>query len=153
MYELVLYQSQYRKSLLEFMTVCLPESGRTFELFGRHSMYQDVTSFYQEFYCLLDGKKVIGTVAIKKMDEEKCELKALFLLKKYQGEKLGYKMAKHGIQRAKELGYQEIFLDTIKTSTNAISLYKKLGFKETNRYNNNRMADIFMCLKISEFEG
>lgn len=42
-----------------------------------------------------------------------------------------------------------MYLDTLSSSTRAITLYEKAGFVITERYNENRDADIFMVLEIS----
>ncbi|MBP3887108.1 MAG: hypothetical protein J6F30_05585 [Cellulosilyticum sp.] len=43
-----------------------------------------------------------------------------------------------------------MYLDVISTSKRAISLYQKLGFIETKRYNNSQVADVFMELNLDE---
>lgn len=44
---------------------------------------------------------------------------------------------------------KKMYLDTLSSSTRAITLYEKAGFVITERYNANRDADIFMVLEIS----
>ena len=41
-----------------------------------------------------------------------------------------------------------MYLDTLSNSKRAISLYEKIGFKVTKKYNNNEFADIFMVLDL-----
>lgn len=40
------------------------------------------------------------------------------------------------------------YLDTLSSSKRALALYEKAGFVITERYNENRAADIFMVLKL-----
>lgn len=46
------------------------------------------------------------------------------------------------------LGYKEMYLGTLSTSREAISLYKKMGFVMTERYNSNAEANVFMVLYL-----
>jgi ribosomal protein S18 acetylase RimI-like enzyme len=55
---------------------------------------------------------------------------------------------KNAILKAKQEGYKEMYLDTLSSSKKAISLYEKMGFVRTERYNANNIADVFMVLKL-----
>lgn len=142
------YQKQYNDYLLQFLKVCLPQSGRNLELDGRHKMYDNIERFFEYFWCLFDGKDIIGTVALKRLNDEHCELKSLYLLEQYHKKGLGYQLLKTAILKAQQDGYKEMYLDTLSSSKKAISLYEKRGFVKTERYNINYTADIFMVLKL-----
>lgn len=147
-FEILEFDKAYNDSLIIFLQECLPESGRNLELNGRHKMYCNIKNYFEYFWCLFDGKNIIGTVALKRLDEEKCELKSLYLFQKYHNRGLGHRLLKIAISKAQENGYREIYLDTLSTSKKAISLYKKMGFIITERYNSNNIADAFMVLKL-----
>ncbi len=49
---------------------------------------------------------------------------------KAQGKGIGKLLAQHIIDQAKQLGAKKIFLESNRKLSPAISLYKKLGFKE-----------------------
>lgn len=142
------YNRQYNNCLLHFLEKCLPQSGRSLELNGRHKMYNSIEEFFENFWCLFDGKDIIGTVALKKLNDEHCELKSLYLLEQYHKKGLGYQLLKTAILRARQDGYKEMYLDTLSSSTKAVSLYEKMGFVSIERYNTNYIADIFMVLKL-----
>ena len=99
---------------------------------------------------MLDGEEIIGTAALKRMDERRCELKFLYLYKRFQGKGLGRKLLETVIWEAAHRGYREMCLDTLSTSVRALALYEKVGFVRTERYNENHDADIFMVLKIGQ---
>lgn len=61
------YNRQYENYLLQFWEKCLPQSGRRLELNGRHQMYCNINEFFEYFWCLFDGKDMIGTVALKRL--------------------------------------------------------------------------------------
>ena len=144
------YKRQYHDKLLQFLEACLPQSGRCYELNGRHKMYNDVSEYFEHFWCLFDGEDMIGTVALKKLDSGKCELKSLYLLEQYHKKGLGRLLLNTAIQEAKRNGYGEMYLDSLSSGRRAVRLYEKAGFERTERYNDNEKADIFMVLKLDK---
>lgn len=150
MYIIEEYNSDcYEKSLIDFLQQCLPESGRCLELNGKHKIYCDIENHFEHFWCMRDGTVIIGTVAIKKLGDKNCELKSLYLLKRYHGRGLGNMLLSTAINQAKKEDFYRMYLDTLSTSKSAIALYKKRGFAVTERYNENQAADIFMALELS----
>ena len=140
------------ENLIRFLEQCLPESGRTPDLNGRHKIYLNVEHYFEHFWILSDREGIIGTSALKKIDDKCCELKSLYLFKRYQRRGLGRKLLDTAIDEAKRTGYREMYLDTLSTSERAIRLYEKAGFKVTEQYNENDAADIFMVLDLDQFE-
>ena len=128
---------------------CLPESGRCLELSGRHGIYCDIESHFDYFWCMFDDDDIIGAVAIKTLENQKCELKSFYLPQKYHGKGLGNKLLTKAIYEAKKSGYSKMYLDTLSTSKRAIALYERAGFIITERYNENRIADVFMVLDLT----
>jgi len=59
------YNRQYHNCLLHFLEKCLPQSGRSLELTGRHKMYYKIDEFFKYFWCLFDRKDMIGTVTLQ----------------------------------------------------------------------------------------
>lgn len=142
------YKKQYHDDLLQFLKVCLPQSGRRLDLNGHHKMYHEIEEYFMAFWCLFDKEQIIGTVALKRLNDDCCELKALYLLEQYHKNGLGYRLLKTAIEKARQNGYKKMYLDTLSTSRNAIALYEKAGFVRTQRYNANDTADVFMELKL-----
>ena len=68
----------------------------------------------------------------------------MYVLKKYRGLGIGQMMLDKAIDFAKEAGYSRILLDSSKNLRAARRLYLKNGFVDTQRYNDNYRADIFM---------
>lgn len=150
MFTIQSYDIKYQNYLVRFLQECLPQSGRKLELTGRHKIYCNINDSFEDFWCLFDDENIIGTVALKRLDARRCELKSLYLLEKYHGMKLGCQLLQTAIRKAQQDGYQEILLDTLSSSKKAISLYEKAGFIRTERYNTNYTADVFMSLKFGE---
>lgn len=147
-FEPVWYNKKYEPLLIDFLEQCLPESGRALDVNGRHSFYKDIESYFKAFWCMFDQGKVIGAVAVKELDDISCELKSLYLLKRYHGRGYGKCLLKTAITYAKESGYERMYLDSLSTSKKAIALYCKAGFVDTERYNQNERSDVFMVLDL-----
>ena len=150
MYLIQKFNDQYTEKLIFFLRRCLPESGRKLDLDQKHKSYLDVQHCFDSFWIMLDGEEIIGTAALKRMDECRCELKSLYLYERFQGRGLGRKLLETVIEEAAESGYREMYLDTLSTSARALILYEKAGFVRTERYNENYDADIFMVLKLGQ---
>jgi putative acetyltransferase len=82
------------------------------------------------FAVIEKDNKIIGSYGIFKIDEETCELRKMYLLKKYQGLGLGKLMMEDALIKAKDFGYSVMVLETNMVLEKAISLYCKYGFTE-----------------------
>lgn len=142
------YNKKYENMLIDFLVQCLPESGRNLDLSGRHKFYQDIENHFVAFWCMFDNDKIVGTVAVKELVKKKCELKSLYLLERHHGKGLGQCLLKKAVEFAKESGYEQMYLDSLSTSKKALALYHKAGFVQTEQYNQNEFADVFMVLKL-----
>ena len=144
--ELIPYNDSYKQQVFAFTCTCFEELGKKFEPSGRHSFYNDIGNEFEVFFCLVDQEKVIGTVALKKVDDYTVELKAMYLDRNYRGKGLGIKLIDKAVDEARCLGYKCIVLDSMSSYKDALRLYEKTGFKMTERYNDNVYADVFMRL-------
>ena len=113
---------------------------------------QDVDDFQQAynenhglFLAVLDDGKLVGTGAIKKMDETIAELKRLWLLEEYHGQKIGYQVVLRLLDFARAQGYKKVRLQTGSQQTRALQFYKRFGFYEIPRYRES-MDDVSMEL-------
>ncbi|MEP6982218.1 MAG: GNAT family N-acetyltransferase [Sphingomicrobium sp.] len=80
-----------------------------------------------------DGR-VVGCVALKRLDEGRCEMKRLFVDAAAHGTGAGQALARAIIDRAKSLGYSRMMLDTGPKQVEAQGLYRKLGFRDSGPY-------------------
>src|SRR5512138_219605 len=85
---------------------------------ARHELkdMDDIQKDYFEnggtFLVMLDNDEMICTGAIRKLDEETCELKRLWLLHEYHGQGLGYRMVQELLSTARLRGYNRMRLET-----------------------------------------
>ncbi len=150
MIELVAYEPPLNEALLAFLGRCLPESGRSFDPEGRHAHLMRIDEAYEALWCLVeDGGEVVGCAGVRALDARTCELKTLFVFERLQGRGWGRRLAERAVAFARERGYDAVRLDTVSTSANAIALYRRLGFRDIDRYGGNPMADVFMELRLS----
>lgn len=150
MIELVAYEPPLKEALFAFLGRCLPESGRSFDPEGRHAHLMRIDEAYEALWCLVeDGGEVVGCAGVRALDARTCELKTLFVFERLQGRGWGRRLAERAVAFARERGYDAVRLDTVSTSANAIALYRRLGFRDIDRYGGNPMADVFMELRLS----
>src|ERR1044071_8565222 len=113
------------------------------------SILQDLDELQQTYFdndgiflVLTDDDQIIGTGAIRKIDEEICELKRLWLLFEYQGKGLGFRMIQELFAFARGKRYRRVRLETDRNAqSRAFDLYKRLGFYEIPRYSNNHQDE------------
>lgn len=112
-----------------------------YEILRAQHELKDVDEFQQVYFdrdgiflVVLDDGKVIGTGALKRLDETSAELKRLWLLETYHGQGLGYRVVTLLFDFARQKGYKQIRLKTSTAQERAIAFYKKLGFYEILDY-------------------
>jgi putative acetyltransferase len=80
-----------------------------------------------------DGR-IVGCVALKRVDQKRCEMKRLFVDLAAHGPARGGGLAQAAIERGKALGYEMMMLDTGPKQIEAQTLYRKLGFRAAQPY-------------------
>ena len=83
------------------------------------------------------GGEAAGTVALRRLEDDICEMKRLYVRDEYRGRGIGRVLAEGVIVRAAKVGYTRMRLDTISTMSSANSLYDSLGFAEIPQYRPN----------------
>lgn len=85
------------------------------------------------FWIAIDREgKVIGTVAIRELNDKTAKLNRMFVLPDYQGSGVGQKLLNHALKFAKEQNYQEVILNTSIVMKRAHRFYEKNGFRLTS---------------------
>ncbi|MGZ0049345.1 GNAT family N-acetyltransferase [Brevibacillus gelatini] len=82
---------------------------------------------------LVDGEAA-GCIAVRKSAERICEMKRLYVRDRYRGLKIGKTLVQMIIEKAEQLSYDYMRLDTLATMTSAQALYRAFGFYEIEPY-------------------
>jgi len=103
--------------------------------------------------CLLLAKyksHPAGCVALRKLSDDTCEMKRLYVAQEFRGLGIGRFLAIDVIERARKIGYTRMRLDTVASMKAARELYKSLGFKEIESYRYNPLEGAtFMELELT----
>lgn len=102
----------------------------------------ELSSYYSLILLAFQEHEAIGCVAIQDLEEGICEMKRLFVLPKFRGFGVGGQLIAELIQRAKDLGYKRMRLDTHPSMLRAQQVYRSFGFSEIGRYNQNPIPGI-----------
>lgn len=128
--------------------------------FARYLMLQNYDSeleHLEDKYGLPDGRlyivkvknEAIGCIGLRKINDESCEMKRLYVRPEFRGHKIANKLVEMIIDDAKRIGYKSMLLDTLPFLDGAINLYEKFGFYEIKSYNNSPMdTSIYMKLDL-----
>ena len=81
----------------------------------------------------VDGR-IAGGVAFRELSQGICEMKRMYLRDAFRGLGLGRKLCAAIIASARGDGYRFMRLDTARRLTEAITLYRSMGFSECKPY-------------------
>ena len=81
------------------------------------------------FMALYNGS-VVGTVAMKKINEDKFELAKMAVTEEARGRNIGWLLGMKVIEEAKAMGARSVYIESNTKLKPAINLYHKLGFKK-----------------------
>jgi GNAT superfamily N-acetyltransferase len=97
-----------------------------------------------------DSAGFAGCVALRKLEEEICEMKRLYVAPAFRGKKIGELLADVIIREGRNIGYKRMRLDTVPgVMDRAIAMYRGRGFREIPAYTTNPVPGaIFLELEL-----
>jgi ribosomal protein S18 acetylase RimI-like enzyme len=88
------------------------------------------------------GSQTAGCVGLRKLRDDICEMKRLYVRPEFRGRHLGRRMAEEIARRGRELGYRTLVLDTLGTMEAAQKLYLSMGFTPATSYYVNPLPNV-----------
>lgn len=95
-------------------------------------------------------KEIVGTVALKFHEKGVYEFTKMAVDERYRGRKIGLALSGAAIGKAKQLGAHKIILYSHTMLNAAISLYRKIGFREVPVDGPYKRSDIKMELTLDD---
>ncbi len=120
----------------------------------------DLSDENAEFYFAKIDKKIIGYLKLnfgqsqtELKDDKALEIERIYVLKEFQGKKVGQILYDKAIEIAKQKKADFVWLGVWEENPRAINFYKKNGFVEFDKHifklGNDEQTDIMMKLKIT----
>lgn len=104
---------------------------------------------FGRLFLWFEEEDLAGCVALRKIDDETCEMKRLYVRPDFRGRQLGKRLAEAVIEESRVIGYKKMKLDTLPIMTTALTMYRSLGFKPTQPYRHNPVPGaLFMELDL-----
>ena len=101
--------------------------------FHPYEEMKTLESYYEVIFVAPES----GCVALRRIDDQTCEMKRLYVRPQFRGTGLGRDLALRVIDEARSRGYKRMRLDTLPTMQKAMKLYESLGFRDIEPYRYN----------------
>ena len=121
-----------RKILIEFG---VPKVGTAYADKILDTLFEAYDTEKAIYYVIEKEGEIFGGAGIKQLDNYEgnvCELQKMYFLPEARGIGLGSKMMETCLQKAKEFGFEQCYLETLPYMEDARKLYRKAGFKDLN---------------------
>ncbi len=126
-----------RKVLIEFG---VPKVGTAYADKILDTLYENYNTQNAVYFVVEKDGAIYGGAGIKQLENYNgnvCELQKMYFLPEARGIGLGEKLIHVCLQKAKEFGFKQCYLETLPYMESARKLYKKVGFKDLKE----RMGD------------
>jgi putative acetyltransferase len=94
-------------------------------------LYETYTTSESAYFIVENNGKVLGGGGIfptNGLSNDTCELVKMYLLPEARGKGVGQQLLNHCLEKARELGYTKMYLETLSELKEAIVLYEKNEF-------------------------
>lgn len=85
----------------------------------------------------MHATRIVGCVAMQPVSDLRCEMKRLYVRAHARHLGIGRQLVLRTLEEARQIGYQDIVLDTLPSMTRAQMLYERLGFLDIPPYRAN----------------
>jgi putative acetyltransferase len=142
-----------REAIKKIVYGVLEEYGLVPEPGGTDTDLEDIDKNYLRrggvFDVLEDTRgNIMGTVGLYPMDAKTVELRKMYFLPALRGQGWGKKTMHRMIERARQLGFKRIILETHSSLKEAVGLYKSFGFTESCEGKHSARCDQTFSLEL-----
>jgi len=92
---------------------------------------------------------IVGTIGLYPLDDETIELRKMYFASEVRGSGLGQILLQKMIEKAKNLGYLRVYLETASVLKQAVHIYEKAGFMPVAEKHTPRCDQAYM-LELAE---
>ena len=131
-----------------------PKVGTAFEDKATDQMFETYQKEKARYFVVVYQNKVIGGAGIARLDDfqgNTCELQKMYFLPVARGKGLGAQLITVCLDKAKEFGFENCYLETLPYMEAAVKLYKKYGFLNLDKPMGNTChysCNVWMIKKI-----
>ena len=97
-----------------------------------YKLLNEIIDYLEKILLMYDNENAIACASIRKTDNNTAELCSIYTEESYRNRGISSLLIKEVINYLHINNYKKLILYTLKGSNTAISLYNKLGFKETS---------------------
>lgn len=94
---------------------------------------------------------LLGMVFLKPLREPNFEIKRLYLRTEARGQGLGKRLVRQSVEVARQIGARNLYLDSIPSLKEAISLYESEGFQHVGAYPGSEIASYDMLRDVGVY--
>src|SRR5690606_22742623 len=110
----------------------VPKVGTAYADVSLDSMFENYQKPKAVYFVVEENDKIIGGAGVAKLDNFEgniCELQKMYFLPEARGRGIGAQMMEFCLLKAREFGFERIYLETMDYMDHAQKLYKQSGFE------------------------
>ena len=109
----------------------VPKVGTAYEDAALDCMFETYSAPKSAYFVVVEDHKILGCAGIAPLEGEEgtiCELQKMYFLEEARGKGVGAQMMATCLQKAREFGFTQCYLETMPFMEAAQKLYVKSGF-------------------------
>lgn len=109
----------------------VPKVGTAYEDKALDCMTETYSEAKKKYFVIAEGDAILGGAGISPLDNydgNVCELQKMYFMPEARGKGLGSKMMEKCLDFAKQIGFEQCYLETLPYMEEARKLYRKVGF-------------------------
>lgn len=114
----------------------VPKVGTAYEDVALDCMTETYDKPRKAYFVVVSGNEILGGAGISQLDNYEgnvCELQKMYFMPEARGKGLGSEMMQKCLSFAKQVGFEQCYLETLPYMKDARKLYRKVGFKSLDK--------------------